>query len=150
MSPKKPLPAIIPPPEDFLESFPPDQSARGNTTWKTLISSSLSAGIASCPPHSQSSCPSTSSSTSKAGFLAAHKHTQAELYYILSGRGIVEIEGVKYNVSPGMTVFIPGDAEHAVYNHGDENFRWLYMFPGPFEDVVYKFRCEGAYGKSKL
>lgn len=47
-----------------------------------------------------------------------------------------------------MTVFIPGDAEHGVFNDGDEELRWLYVFPGAFEDVVYRFRCEG--GKAKL
>jgi mannose-6-phosphate isomerase-like protein (cupin superfamily) len=144
-NPPKVLPAIIPSPKEFLESFSSDQTSRGNTTWKTLISSSLSAGIASCPPKSKTSCPSSP------GFLAAHKHTQAELYYILSGRGTVEIEGAKHEVNLGMTVFIPGDAEHVVYNHGDEDFRWLYVFPGAFEDVVYRFRCEGAYSeKAKL
>jgi len=42
-----------------------------------------------------------------------------------------------------MTVFIPGNMEHGVSNHGTEDFRWLYVFPGRFEDVVYRFRGEG-------
>jgi hypothetical protein len=51
-----------------------------------------------------------------------------------------------------MTVFIPGDAEHAVYNSGSEVFKWLYVFPGSFEDVVYRFKGEdyGVEEKAKL
>lgn len=58
---------------------------------------------------------------------------------------MVEIEGVRHEVSKGVTVFIPGDAEHAVFNEGGEELRWLYVFPGAFGDVVYRFRCEGGY-----
>jgi quercetin dioxygenase-like cupin family protein len=76
---------------------------------------------------------------------------QPELYHILSGRGIVEIEGSRHKVMEGTTIFIPGDAEHGVYNPGTADFRWLYVFPGKFEDVVYQFRHEGVYeGGDKL
>ncbi|KAF2425741.1 RmlC-like cupin, partial [Tothia fuscella] len=116
------------------------QSDRGNTKWTTLFSSQLAAVIASCPPKSKAPC--TFSEAGIASFLAAHRHTQAEIYYILCGRGTVTIENVEYEVTPGTTVFIPGDAEHAVRNEGVEELRWLYVFPGKFEDVVYSFRHE--------
>ena len=48
-----------------------------------------------------------------------------------------------------MTIFVPGDAEHGVVKDLSEEgevCRWLYVFPSKFEDVVYKFRSEGAYG----
>ncbi|KIW05695.1 uncharacterized protein PV09_03556 [Verruconis gallopava] len=124
-------PAVVRPPTSFLESFPASQSSRGSVTWTTLFSTQLAAGVASCPPR---------------GFLGLHKHTQPELYHVLSGRGVVEIEGAAYELEKGMTVFIPGDAEHGVRNEGAEDFRWLYVFPGRFEDVEYRFRAEGAYG----
>lgn len=44
-----------------------------------------------------------------------------------------------------MTVFVPGDVEHGVRNEGGEEFRWLYVFPGKFEEVEYRFREEGEY-----
>lgn len=46
-----------------------------------------------------------------------------------------------------MTVFIPGDAEHAVFNEGAEVLRWFYVFPERFERVVYRFRGEGCGGE---
>ena len=122
---------IIRLPDNLPESFPAaDINTRGNASWKTLFSSEMSAGIACCPPK---------------GNLGLHKHTQAEVYYILSGRGTVLIEGQHHVLEPGMTVLIPGDAEHGVSNEGSEDFRWLYVFPGRFEDVVYRFRNEGRY-----
>jgi mannose-6-phosphate isomerase-like protein (cupin superfamily) len=142
------LPQIIRPPSEFRESFAADQTSRGNTTWKTLFSSQLAAGISSCPPKSKATCPSPTHNG--LGFLASHRHSQAEVYHILSGRGIVTIEGVDYEVNAGTTVFIPGDAEHAVRNEGSVDFKWLYVFPGTFEEVEYRFRHEGAYGEPKL
>lgn len=115
-------------PESFTEPL------RGNTTWHTLLSapntptSSLSAGVAVCPSN---------------GTLALHRHRQAEIYYILSGTGEVEIEGKRQRVSQGMVLWIPGDAEHGVFCGGDETLKWLYIFPeGSFENVIYRFRHE--------
>ncbi|KAG8164353.1 hypothetical protein KVR01_006271 [Diaporthe batatas] len=117
--------ALRQPPSSFAE---PD---RGNATWHTLLSapttasSSLSAGIAECPAN---------------GFLALHRHKQAEMYYILSGRGEVEVDGKRHRVRDGMLIWIPGDAEHGVFCGDGEHLRWLYVFPeGSFEDVVYRF-----------
>lgn len=112
-------------------SFP--EPHQGNVTWHTFVSapttpsSSMSAGIAECPAN---------------GCLALHRHKQAEMYYVLSGSGEVEVDGKRQRVRPGMMVWIPGDAEHGVFCGGDEQLRWLYVFPeGSFEDVVYRFTC---------
>lgn len=72
---------------------------------------------------------------------------------MLSGAIIFEVEGVRHRLEKGMTVFVPGDAEHGVIRDvsGEgEVCRWLYVFPSAFGDVVYKFGSEGAYGKAKL
>ena len=138
-------PLIIPLPAAYTECFPPSQaSTRGTTTWNTLFSTpNLAAGIASLPPD-------------RSGTLSLHRHAQPELYHVLSGCMIVEIEGVRHRVEKGMTLFVPGDAEHGVMADASEKgevCRWLYVFPGKFEDVVYRFRSEGAYGdgvKAKL
>lgn len=112
------------------ESFP--DASNGNLTWHTLISApktptqDLSAGIAVCPPAT--------------GHLCAHRHVQAELYHILHGVGQVTIDGTVYPVSPGSTVYIPPDAEHALVNTGSEDLRWFYVFPtSAFGDVLYRF-----------
>ncbi|KAK1140083.1 hypothetical protein N8T08_010915 [Aspergillus melleus] len=121
------------------ESFPPSES-HGELTWHTLISapqtptSDLSAGIAVCPP--------------RTGHLCAHRHTQAEIYHILDGEGEMIIEGRKFVVGKGSTVFIPGDAEHGIVNAGEGLLRWFYVFPtGSFGDVVYRFSGGNENGK---
>ncbi|KAF9876993.1 hypothetical protein CkaCkLH20_05259 [Colletotrichum karsti] len=104
----------------------------GNVTWQTLLSrpdtltDSMCAGLATCPPE---------------GFLALHQHTQAEIYYILSGTGTVEIDGKRHAVSGGSILWIPGDAVHGVFCGPGETLHWLYVFPeARFEDIIYRFQ----------
>lgn len=105
----------------------------GNVIWKTLLSNpttdsdAMCVGIAICPPN---------------GTLALHQHTQAELYYVLSGSGQVEIRGVRHEVNEGSILWIPGDAMHGVSCGPNETLRWLYVFPeGRFEDIKYRFKA---------
>ncbi|KAF9890626.1 hypothetical protein FE257_005757 [Aspergillus nanangensis] len=121
-----------------IESF--EDISRGEIYWRTLFTrpntptSDFSAGIAVCP--------------ARTGQLCQHNHAQAEIYYILKGRGIVTLGGVSYKVEPGSAVFIPGSMEHSVATCGDEPLEWLYIFPSDsFSDVVYRF---SKGGKPKL
>ena len=118
--------------ETDIAAEPEETFPRGNVSWKTLFSSSktptdsLCTGIAICPP--------------KTGHLCPHRHMQAEVYYIIEGRGTVKIDGEEANVQAGSVVFIPGNAEHAIWNVRDEPLRWFYVFPtDAFEDVIYRF-----------
>ncbi|KAE8148745.1 RmlC-like cupin [Aspergillus avenaceus] len=118
-----------------LESF--ESPARGEVSWYILFTqpktptSDLSAGIAICP--------------ARTGYLCSHHHSQAEIYYILHGRGIVTIDGVPHVVEKGSAVFIPGNMEHSVRNNGDDELKWLYVFPATrFGDVIYHFQGEKA------
>lgn len=106
--------------------------ARGDVAWVTLLSGDITptdtfcSGIAEFAPGG--------------GHLKPHRHTHPEIYHILKGQGAVTIDGVEHRVKPGDTVFIPGDAEHGVVNHGDELFRLFYVFAANrFEDVTYRF-----------
>ncbi|KAF2267647.1 RmlC-like cupin [Lojkania enalia] len=125
------------PPEGF-----PDPSG-GDVTWKTLLSTpktstdTFTSGIAKCSPGS--------------GHLKAHRHQQAEIYYIIQGRGVVPIDGVEHQVEKGSVIFIPGDAEHGIQNTSqEEDLVWLYVFAtDAFEDVVYRF-SEEKTPKAKL
>ncbi|KAH6655827.1 RmlC-like cupin domain-containing protein [Truncatella angustata] len=110
------------------------EASRGNTTWSTLFSSpqtptsSMSAGVATCPSN---------------GSLALHRHQQPEIYYILSGSGIVQVDGVRHQVSKDTVIWIPGNAEHGVSCGPDNNLVWFYVFPeGSFESVIYRFSNE--------
>ena len=79
--------------------------------------------------------------TLKAGeWLALHRHAQPEIYYILSGRGIMTIDGVRHDVSTGTGIFIPGNAEHGISNAETAPLRFLYAFAvDGFSEVVYVF-----------
>jgi len=69
-----------------------------------------------------------------------HQHTQAELYYIISGSGEVVIEGEPTSVVAGDAVLIPGDIEHLAVNTGSVPLRLLYVFAtDSFSDIVYRF-----------
>ncbi|KAL4933141.1 cupin domain-containing protein [Aspergillus undulatus] len=149
----KPQPIILTPSSisSHRQDTFPSASHGHNLTWLTLLSSpstpstSLSAGIATLRPN---------------GYLALHRHRQAEIYYVLNGSAVVVIDNEKYRVGRGTVVFMPGDAEHGVFNYrdvkgdnnegegedgngegkGEEDFIWLYIFPeGSFGDVVYRF-----------
>lgn len=108
----------------------------GSVNWKTLLSAgktnsnTFTSGIARCAPNG--------------GHLKCHRHTHPELYCVTSGRGIVRIDGVEHPVEQGSVVFIPGDAEHSIWNTGqEEDLQWLYVFATDrFQDVVYRFSDE--------
>lgn len=113
------------------ESFP--DTSKGVVSWKTLISApqtatdSLTVGVASCPPQEGHLCP--------------HRHREAEVYHIISGRGIMKIDGHEQEVAAGSVVFIPGDAEHGIRNEDpQEELKWLYVFgTDSFQDIKYRF-----------
>jgi quercetin dioxygenase-like cupin family protein len=125
----KTSPVIANPAGRDRESF--DNPAHGNLTWFTLFSSDrtptaeMSAGITEVP---------------SGGFLKAHRHTQAEIYFVHEGSGVLTIDGVASQLSAGMSVFIPGDAEHSVRNDSAAPLKIFYVFPtDSFADVVYRF-----------
>ena len=54
---------------------------------------------------------------------------------------MLKIDDVEHEVARGDVVFIPGDAEHGIWNMDDEEeLRWLYCFAvDGFGEVVYRF-----------
>jgi mannose-6-phosphate isomerase-like protein (cupin superfamily) len=108
-----------------------DDPVKGRIAWRTLFggdnskTDSLTAGIAEVEP---------------GGWLGLHRHTPAEIYYVLEGSGIVTIDGREYPVAAGTALFIPGDAEHGLRNEGDVVLRFLYAFAADsFAKVEYRF-----------
>ena len=77
------------------------------------------------------------------GWLGLHRHEPSEVYYIVQGDGLLEIDGEQRAVGAGSTVFIPGDAEHGIRNTGEEPLRFFYAFAvGSFADIEYRFTAE--------
>lgn len=104
---------------------------RGRLTWRTLFSADSTAtdcfvtGVAELPED---------------GFLALHRHGQAETYYVLFGEGVVSLGGTEYRVRAGSSVFIPGSTEHGIRNTGTQALRFFYALAADaFTDVVYVF-----------
>ena len=74
------------------------------------------------------------------GMLPRHHHEPEETYYVLSGRGEVEIEDVRTEIGPGTAVFIASGARHALHCNGVEPLVFLFTFARDrFEEVVYHF-----------
>ena len=60
------------------------------------------------------------------GYCEPHTHETAEnIYYILKGTGIVELEGERHLVGPGKVVFVPPGVEHAIANTGFEDLIFI-------------------------
>jgi len=104
---------------------------RGCLTWRTLFSAGstptdgMVTGVAEVP---------------QGGFLALHRHEQAETYYVLGGEGVVSLDGARHEVGPGSTVFIPGSSEHGIRNTGTTTLRFFYALAADdFADVEYVF-----------
>lgn len=75
--------------------------------------------------------------------LRGHRHAPAELYYFLSGKGHVSIDGEVAPVRAGDAVFIPGNSEHFAANDGDDVLSLLYVFAkDSFSDITYEFPGE--------
>ncbi len=68
-----------------------------------------------------------------------HYHLQSEeIYYILTGEGMIELEGQQQHVRPGDAVFIPPRTEHGAKCLGDTPLRLLCVCSPPYqhEDTI--------------
>jgi mannose-6-phosphate isomerase-like protein (cupin superfamily) len=109
---------------------------RGDASWFTFFSgdrtptSGMSAGVMELAPHG--------------GILQPHRHAQAEIYFVAEGEGVLTVDGVTTRIAQGTSVFIPGDAEHAIRNEGGATLKIFYVFATDrFADVAYRFTENG-------
>ncbi len=92
-------------------------------------SKNLAAGVVVLPP---GQCQPSS---------ARHPETE-EVYFVLSGRGMVELDGVSLDIGEGSLAYIPIGAEHRLLNSDPANeLRVLWANTPPLED--YKPALEG-------
>ena len=59
-------------------------------------------------------------------YVAPHKHRiQEQVYHILEGEGLMEIEGKRTVVQKDDVIFIPPGTEHAIYNTGMTDIKFV-------------------------
>ena len=95
--------------------------------WKILISGErgLVTGIAEFPVGTR---------------LPLHHHEPPETYYIVSGKGTMEMDGHKTDIGPGSAVYFPSNAKHAVWCSGNEPLVFVFSFASDrFDQIVYHF-----------
>ncbi len=102
----------------------------GEVQWRTLINGSdtverdLVLGIAEFGPGHR---------------LKPHRHAPGEFYFGLEGDGIVTIDGTDHPITPGIAIYVPGNAEHGTVA-GEQGLKFAYGFPNSrFEDIEYNF-----------
>jgi mannose-6-phosphate isomerase-like protein (cupin superfamily) len=67
-------------------------------------------------------------------YVAPHKHRiQEQIYHILDGEGLMEIEGNRTVVRRDDVIFIPPGVEHAIYNTGLTDLRFIVVTSPPDE-----------------
>lgn len=110
-----------------------NDAIRGRITWRTLLSGDRT-------PTAQMTLGVTDVGPGQPNPFLPHRHAQAEIYFVLSGEGVVSIDGVEHALRAGSSVFIPGDVWHGARNTGSEVLRLLYVFAtDSFSDVNYIF-----------
>lgn len=80
-----------------------------------------------------------------------HAHPEEQCWYILSGRGLISIDGVDYEVGPGMAALAPSNAPHQVEAHEGEPLRYvlLYVPGGPEKELREKGEDSFSGGKAQ-
>jgi mannose-6-phosphate isomerase-like protein (cupin superfamily) len=75
------------------------------------------------------------SSYQPAAHARAHSHRkQEQIYYVLEGEGLIEIDGERTLVGPHTTIFLPPGVEHAIYNSGTTDLVFLVVTTPPSDD----------------
>ena len=108
-----------------------DDATRGTLAFRTLFGGDASrtgqftAGVADLRPGE---------------WLGLHSHEQAEIYYVLQGELLLELDGAEHPLRAGSAVFIPGGATHGLRNVADTTARLFYTLAADsFDDVQYAF-----------
>ena len=66
-----------------------------------------------------------------------HRDTTEEYLYVLSGKGMIEIDGEEFDINTETTVYMPSYSEVS-YTNGNEKTRLLQVFAGPEPASKYK------------
>lgn len=108
-----------------------DIAAKSPIRWKLLItgergpSGGIVTGITELPPGES---------------LLLHHHEPEETYYVIKGKGHMQIDDCEAEVGPGSAVYIPPNATHTVRCTGTEPLVFIFTFArDSFEQIIYNF-----------
>lgn len=77
------------------------------------------------------------------GWLALHRHAAPEIYHVLSGRGLVLLDGAEHEVGPGSSVYIPSRCEHGIRNTGEELLDFFFVYAvDAFAEVEHRYSAD--------
>jgi mannose-6-phosphate isomerase-like protein (cupin superfamily) len=66
------------------------------------------------------------------GYAEVHVHEVSEnIYYVLQGKGMVELDGKRHLVEPHMVVHIPAGVRHGIFNTGLEDLIFIVVASPP-------------------
>lgn len=117
--------------EDERPREGPDDKHLGDATWRTLLSGDTT-------PSLYMTCGIVEVGTWQGGEMVTHQHPQSEIYHVLEGQGVVNIDGEEYVVHKGSTLFIPGCCEHGTRNTDERPLKIFYVFAvDSFQEVEY-------------
>jgi len=69
-------------------------------------------------------------------YVAPHSHRiQEQVYHILDGEGLMEIEGERSVVRRDDVIFLPPGVEHAIYNTGLTDLRFIVVTSPPDDEA---------------
>ncbi len=109
----------------------PAVHAKSPIRWKLLVgaertpSKGLTVGTCEIPPGAS---------------LLLHHHAPGEVYYVVDGEGVSEIDDVVSPIGPGTALYIPPNARHRTRNTGSRPLRFVWIFPtDTFGEITYHY-----------
>ena len=63
------------------------------------------------------------------GYTPRHEHPWPHINYILSGKGVLHLEGKDYPVEAGSFAYVPAGGKHQFTNRGEEAFQFICIVP---------------------
>lgn len=63
------------------------------------------------------------------GYTPRHAHPWPHINYIVSGKGILYLDGNEYEVQAGSVAYVPDNKEHQFKNAGSDDFAFICIVP---------------------
>jgi len=77
----------------------------------------------------------------------AHSHEVEHAFYILEGRGLIEMGGRTYQIGPGTAVYVPAKISHKLSCSGRRHLRYVVVYAPAGPEQELKKRGRNAFQK---